>query len=395
MSFPGNRLRRVLRCALLLLATSLAFAARAAEAAHTFGKPDAGRIVYLQPTIDPDDRYAQFDPEGDVLLDAPAMANSPTQVAHSEPLPEFVPSQALVPENASPPIDVPAEAIEVAPDGLDTPAYGPEEFEPYDFSENYAAPNDFTWQVAPSGLIYRSYLAGPLEPRTGITPFFSDNHTFWDAMVGGRGGVLRYGDCDPLHPQGWQLDVYGAAITRLDAEFDQDLVSADFVFGFPITYGVGNWQFKTGYAHLSSHLGDEYAMRYPDALDDRINYVRDSIVFGSSWYPVPACRVYGELDWAIINVSGGAEPIAFQFGTELSRPGPTGLHGSPFFAINGRSRQEIDFGGDVNTETGWLWRGVTGKVFRIGAHYYTGHSSQSQFYKNSEEQIGIGLWYDF
>jgi hypothetical protein len=255
-------------------------------------------------------------------------------------------------------------------------------------------PDAYTWQVGPTGLIYRSYLAGPHEPRIGITPFFSGNRSYWDATVGGRGGVLRYGDHDPLHPHGWQLDAYGAAIVRMDPEHHQDLNYVDYVFGFPITYGVENWQFKFGYAHLSSHLGDEYAIRYPGTLDERINYVRDGLMFGASWYPVPACRVYGEFDWAF-HRSGGADPIAFQFGNELSRPGPTGLDGSPFLALNGRLRQEVDYGGDLTAEAGWLWRGDTGSVVRIGAHYYNGKSSQSQIFNDSEQQIGIGLWYDF
>src|SRR3989304_2688691 len=83
----------------------------------------------------------------------------------------------------------------------------------------------------------------------------------------------------------------------------------------------------------------------------------------------PACRLYGEFDWAFHN-SGGADPIAFQFGNELSHPGPTGLHGTPFVAVNGRMRQEVDYGGDVTVQSGWLWRGDTGKVFRLGGHYY-------------------------
>jgi hypothetical protein len=275
----------------------------------------------------------------------------------------------------------------IGPPDFDFRSGGDEDIEQYH-------PNDFTWQVGPSGLIYRSYLAGPLEPRISVTPFFSENHAYWDATVGGRGGILRYGDCDPLHPQGWQLDAYGAAIVRMDAENHQDLNSCDYVFGFPLTYGVDNWQFKVGYAHLSSHLGDEYARRNPGSLQDRVNYVRDGIVFGSSWYPVPACRLYGEFDWAI-HYSDGAKPVALQFGQELSQPGPTGLHGSPFFALNARMREDVDYGGDITAQSGWLWRGETGKTFRIGGHYYNGKSSQSQFYNTSEQQIGMGLWYDF
>ncbi len=286
----------------------------------------------------------------------------------------------------------PDTAIDAA-DQLGSEELPDETFSEEDFDYT-PAPNDFTWQVGPSGIIYRSYLAGPHEPRISITPMFASNRALWDATVGGRGGVLRYGDCDPLHPQGWQLDVYGASIVRMDAENHQDLDAADFVFGFPITYGIDDWQFKFGYAHLSSHLGDEFAIRNPGALDDRVNYVRDGIVFGSSWFPVPAWRVYGEFDWAF-HVSDGAKPIAFQFGNELSRSGPTGLHGTPFLAVNGRLREEANYGGDVTAQTGWLWRGNTGKTFRLGAHYYNGKSSQAQFFNNSEEQVGMGLWYDF
>ena len=251
------------------------------------------------------------------------------------------------------------------------------------------------WQLGPAGLIYRSYLAGVHEPRTGIVAFHEgESRTIWDATVGGRGGVLRFGTSDPLHPEGYQLDVYGAAIARLDVENRQDLDSTDYVFGFPLTYGFDQWQFKFGYAHLSSHLGDELALREPGTLAERVNYVRDSIVFGTSFYPHPAWRMYGEAAWAF-HRGGGAEPWEGQFGTELTLPGTTGLRGTPFLAVNGRLREEHDFGGDVTAQTGWLWRGETGQAVRLGAHYYNGKSSQFQFFDTSEEQIGMGVWYDF
>ena len=353
---PGGFLR-VLSCALTLVGVSATFVGWTVAADSESGrepgdKAERGAIVFLQPATAFETR---------AWLDVAATEAEPNR---TEELPGEAPPDSGLDDDSS---------------AGEFPA---------------SAPGDFTWQVGPTGLIYRSYLAGPHEPRIGITPFFSANHSFWDATVGGRGGVLRYGDCDPLHPHGWQLDVYGAAIVRMDAELHQDLNSADYVFGFPITYGVADWQFKFGYAHLSSHLGDELIIRNPDAIDDRVNYVRDGLVFGSSWFPVPACRLYGEFDWAFHN-SGGAAPIAFQFGNELSRPGPTGLGGSPFLAVNGRMREEVNYGGDLTAETGWLWRGDTGEVFRVGAHYYNGKSSQSQLFNDSEQQIGLGLWYDF
>lgn len=344
-------------CALALAANMLAPSA----GALANDRPQE-QLVFLRPTI-------SLEPIDDVLaVQTEFAADEETAGADdlAPPLTEVLPPAGL-PENAVP---------------LDDEIY-------YEYVET-----DYTWQVAPSGIIYRSYLAGPHEPRIGITPFFSPNHAYWDATVGGRGGLLRYGDRQPIHPQGWQLDVYGAAIVRMDAQNQQDLDASDFVFGFPLTYGVGNWQFKFGYAHLSSHLGDEFAIRNDGALDNRINYVRDGIVSGVSWFPIAACRLYAEFDWALHN-SGGSHPFHFQFGNEFSRPGPTGLRGSPFLALNGRMRQEVDYGGDITAQTGWLWRGDTGKVVRIGGHYYQGKSSQSQFYQLSEQQIGMGLWYDF
>jgi Protein of unknown function (DUF1207) len=268
----------------------------------------------------------------------------------------------------------------------------------------YGAPNSnfggaadgfWCWQVLPDGLIYRSYMAGVHEPRIGLNWFSeSDGRNLWDATLGGRAALLRYGTTDPLHPQGWELDIEGAAIVRLNLENNMDLDDVDFRFGVPLTYGIDNWQFKFAYYHLSSHMGDEFAIRTPGALATRINYVRDSLVLGASYYVVPSLRLYSEIAYAT-NADGGAEPLELQFGTEWSKPGPTGFAGSPFLALNGHLRQEHDFGGDFTAQAGWLWRGNSGHMMRIGAHYFNGKSSQWQTFDDSEEQIGAGIWYDF
>jgi hypothetical protein len=247
----------------------------------------------------------------------------------------------------------------------------------------------------PAGLIYHSYMAGPHEPRMAIVPFGDSNgDASADATLGGRVGFWQYGNGDPVHPEGFQLDFYGAAIARLDLDNQEDLTSCDYVFGFPLTYGNERWQTKIGYAHLSSHLGDELAIRVPGSLANRANYVRDSLVWGTSMYPLPAWRVYGEAGWAFHH-DGGAGAWETQFGTELSRPGPTGPHMTPFLALNGRLREDDNVGGDLSVQTGWLHRGLLGQTLRFGVHYYNGRSSQAQFFRTAEEQIGVGLWYDF
>jgi hypothetical protein len=251
-------------------------------------------------------------------------------------------------------------------------------------------------QILPNGLIYRSYQAGVHEPRLAIVAFSeADGRKLWDGVLGGRVGILRYGTAGAILPQGWQVDVEAAAMVRLTLDEIRDFETADYRVGVPLTYGEGNWQYKLGVYHLSSHLGDEFILAHlPGALTERINYVRDAIVVGASYFPQPAWRLYSEAAYAV-NVDGGAEPWEFQFGTEVSQPGPTGPHGTPFWAINGHLREEHEFGGDVSTQIGWLWRGDSGQVVRLGMHYFNGKSSQYQTFDDSEEQIGAGLWYDF
>jgi hypothetical protein len=251
------------------------------------------------------------------------------------------------------------------------------------------------WQALPDGLIYHSYWAGVHEPRLGIVAMSeSQSQSFWDGTLGGRVGLLRYGNAARIFPQGWQLDVEAAAIIRMTLDEIRDFEFADYRVGVPITYGIDNWQFKFAVYHLSSHLGDEFAIANPGSLAGRINYVRDAIVLGASYYPHPAWRLYSEAAYAA-NTDGGAEPWEFQFGTELARPGPTSIYGTPFLALNGHIREELDFGGDITAQTGWLWRGRSGQVTRFGVHYFNGKSSQYQIFDNFEQQIGVGLWYDF
>jgi hypothetical protein len=160
-----------------------------------------------------------------------------------------------------------------------------------------------------------------------------------------------------------------------------------------LTTRDGPWEAKLGYYHHCSHLSD-LAILDNLVTTPRINYVRDSIVFGVAFHLSPSVRLYSEADYAF-HVDGGAKQWSFQFGTDCSSLEPTGFAGAPFFAINGHLRQENNFSGNVDVQTGWQWRGRTGHLFRIGMQYFNGMSEQCQFYNQFEEQIGLGIWYDF
>lgn len=257
----------------------------------------------------------------------------------------------------------------------------------------YAPATPYAWRsrVLPEGLIWHSYMAGVHEPRLSGIVFADHQGTpFLDVVLGGRMAVWRYGTDSPTAPQGYELQIEGAAMPRLNLDQFWDLEAVDFRFGVPLVWGGDRWQWKAGYYHLSAHLGDELAIR-EGILAQRINYSRDVLLGGISYSPLPAWRWYAEAGWAFYT-DGGAEPWEFQFGLDLAAPGPTGPAGIPFAAVNGHLREEVDFGGSFTVQAGWLWRGNSGRAFRTGVHYYNGKSSQYQFFNFFEEQIGAGLW---
>jgi len=251
----------------------------------------------------------------------------------------------------------------------------------------------WTSQLLPDGLIYRSYLAGAKEPRLASYWAYEDDQGWiWDITLGGRVGLWRYGTTDDVRPEGWQLDVEGAALPRLDPEQERDLVSADFRAGVPLTYGVGAWQTKVAYYHLSSHLGDEYMLRNVGAR--RVNYSRDVLVIGQSYYLNDDVRLYGEAGWAFY--SDVSEPWEFQFGLDYSPLCNWNFRGSPFAALNVHLRQEVDFSGNFVAQAGWQWRDRhSGHLFRAGLEYFDGKSDQFEFFDQNEKKVGLALWYDY
>lgn len=252
---------------------------------------------------------------------------------------------------------------------------------------------EYVWSHLPGGLLYRSYLAGDKEPRMG-TAVLSEtgSDVFQESTLGGRIGLIRYGTAGPHNPQGFQLDVEGGAFLRQNWNRDLDLDAADFRVGVPLTWRQGRWGAKLAYYHLSSHVGDEFLDRNPGFR--RRNYVRDSIVVGTTFDIDPDWLVYGEAAYAF-NTDGGAEPWELQFGLEYSPIAYNAFRGSPFFAVNGHLFEEFNFGGSVNVLFGWQWRSASNRRLRIGGQYFNGKSMQYSFFDRHEELIGAGIWYDF
>ncbi len=250
------------------------------------------------------------------------------------------------------------------------------------------------YHVLPDGLLWHSYLAGPQEPRISAILFGDDNGGyFWDATLGGRIGFLRYGTENAKNPKGWQWDLEGAAITRLNLLESEDVESVDYRFGTQMTWAEGSWATKFGYFHLSSHVGDEYMIRNPTY--ERINYVTEALVLAVSNRPVEPVRVYGEISYAV-KQSDGALRWQYQAGTEWTPPPPRPGKIAPFAAVNLGFRESTDYHMATTIQTGWGYQGPkSDRRLRFGLQYGHGPTSQFQFFTLREEYLGWGIWFDY
>jgi hypothetical protein len=275
------------------------------------------------------------------------------------------------------------------------PSSAPFPWDAFPHEQSATSDEPWSWMVVPTGLMYTSYMAGEREPRLS-TMFLheSGGQALWDNALGGRAGIVRYGNSSSIFPEGWQLDVEGAAFVRLLPDSERDVQATDYRGGVPLTYRRGPFQWKFGYYHISSHLGDEFLLKNPGI--ERRNYVRDALVMGVGYFPVEPVRLYFEVGNACIFTSGGAEPWEIQTGFEYDTHRATGIRGEPFFGANLLLREEYDWGGNLNVLAGWQWRSrQSGHVFRAGLQYFNGKNSQTSFLNDSQQLFGGGIRYDF
>ncbi len=273
------------------------------------------------------------------------------------------------------------------------------DFDPYAqpnaYPQTAALPqsSDAQWcfDLLPDGLIYRPYLAGPKESRTGLQLLRANNEWTLDSSIGGQWGLIRIGTQDPIFPEGFQFDIEASAQLRHVSLHSLDLLSSDFRVGLPLSYGRNNHQTKLAVYFLRAHPSDRLLERIRSLWTDDF-FQRQSLVFGHSVYVSNRFRLYGEAGYAFS--SKVSDKWEFQFGAECAPVCPTGLLGSPFLAANGYLREEVDFGGTFTLQAGWAWRKKRGRLFRVGMQYSNGASSQLALHDRHEQQIGFGIWFD-
>lgn len=259
-----------------------------------------------------------------------------------------------------------------------------------------------TWQgtiitAFPNSLLWEPPLAVKKDPRmqflSSDLPNYRGSYTI-DTAIGMTMGLYRleYEGADFAT----QLDIFGAVTTRFTPD---DLIAADYRFGFPVTFRWGWWQAKVAYEHTSTHLGDELIKEFgtrPRA------FAKDELVIGLGRFVYDNLRVYGHFGYAfgfqVPDREGTSrEKARFDLGAEWFLRCPTGWQGTPFAAVNVEWRGDQGYTPNYTFQAGWFWRNPTQRLgtFRLFAEHYRGSSPFGQFMTTREQFTAFGFGFDY
>jgi hypothetical protein len=261
--------------------------------------------------------------------------------------------------------------------------------------------SEATGSVAfPEDQIFCPLIADPKEPRSFVSYLRGTFRSLDDPTgegtsiasvgIGDTFGLFRVGGPDP--GEGLQLDVVGGIFAQFDLGApSNDLINADYVIGFPLTFRRRGFSVRAKLYHQSSHLGDEYLLR-----DDEI--VRENLSFESIEFLVSQ-------EIGVVRVYAGAERIFRREPDEL----PDSLFHTGVEARSGRARKiQVLAGVDVKTTELHDWspavsgrvglelgrpgpEGHPGRLIMLLFEMYQGPSPYGQFFQDDISYVGAGI----
>jgi Protein of unknown function (DUF1207)/BON domain len=251
----------------------------------------------------------------------------------------------------------------------------------------------------PVGDLFTPPIADQKQPRfhTTYQRYHVSYGTFDIASVGfGENfGLVRW----PRQREGdgWQLGISGAvfAIFNLDSP-SLDLLNADYIVGFPLSFRSGDWSARLRLFHQSSHLGDEFLLNpQPGPPVTRINLSYEAVeLLGSR--ERRGLRLYGGgVRIFASDTSLGRNRV--QAGIEY-RGAPLGWRTARWVTgVDLEAWSETDWDRDWSAKAGLLFRSPYGEARSLFLllEYYNGHSPHGQFYNLKVEYFGLGLAYAF
>lgn len=252
----------------------------------------------------------------------------------------------------------------------------------------------------PENQIFCPLIADPKEARSFVSYLHGTFRSLDDPSgegtsiasvgVGDTFGLFRIGGPDP--GEGIQLDVLGSIFAQFDLGApSNDLINADYILGFPLTFRRSGFSFRAKLYHQSSHLGDEYLLRSEDIVRENLSFESSEFLvsqeLGALRLYVGAERIFRRepdtLPDSLFHTgielrSGRARKVQLLAGVDVKT---TELHDwSP--AISGRAGLELGRPGP---------EGHPGRLIMLLFEMYQGPSPYGQFFQDDISYLGAGI----
>lgn len=208
-------------------------------------------------------------------------------------------------------------------------------------------------------------------------------------------GLIRWG---PIRGGDLQLNMSGAVFAQFDLEApSSDLINADYVVGFPLTWSRDRWSARFRIYHQSSHLGDEFLIR---AAPERVNLSFESLEALAS-FRWTLWRTYIGGEYLFHRDPRQLKPGLIHGGLEYRQPNPIFRVGEIgvarwVSAVDVKSWQEDDWAPAWSVKSGVEFSSVRGgenpeRRLSLLAQWYHGFAPYGQFFNDHVSYFGLGI----
>lgn len=240
----------------------------------------------------------------------------------------------------------------------------------------------------PPGPLFKPLLADPREPRMSLNWQRHRTEALdFDAADISMGAYFPFAEGERGDGR-YQIGLQGGVFALFNLDSDSfDLINADYLIGFPVSWRRHAWSARVRLYHLSSHLGDEFLLGNPGI--DRVNLSYE-VIDGLLSHEWARWRLYGGAG-AIVHSEPDLDPGLAQFGAEY-------IWGTLWDGVDLtlgadlKGTDEQDWEVNQSYRAGLSFTRSTREV-RLLLQHYRGYSPNGQFFTERLRYTGLGLYF--
>jgi len=254
----------------------------------------------------------------------------------------------------------------------------------------------------PEGDVFETVLADPKQPQSFVSfrrfhssqVLDSPSRTITMASVG-YGGIFGLYRVPTRNGKGaFQVGMDGALFAQFNMDApSHDLINADYTVGIPLTFRYEKFSMRFRLYHQSSHLGDEYLLRYhPKRVN--LSYEAFSLLLARD---LGQFRLYGGGEYRLDRDPSTLSPGMAEWGLEYRDREPLFGSGRLLAGLDVKNDQANNWNPSASLKAGLEFGSPNPRrrhlrIFLVG---YDGYSPYGQFYKEKVQYYGFEVDFAF